>query len=67
MSTFQGSFTLVKDFKDVYVHSFLSIMSDLRNQGPPDGKYYEIRLVKFLSFGCSNVLQALDNMVSWKY
>ncbi|KAK3006964.1 hypothetical protein RJ639_016004, partial [Escallonia herrerae] len=43
--TVQGSFTVIRDFGDVCFHSYLSIMHDLRHQGPPEGKYYEIRLI----------------------
>ncbi|MBA0701747.1 hypothetical protein Goari_026884, partial [Gossypium aridum] len=44
-STIKGSFTVVKDFKDVCVHSYYSFMEELRQK---DGQYYEIRLaVKF--------------------
>ncbi|PON95235.1 Transmembrane protein [Trema orientale] len=45
VSTFKGCFTVVRDFKDVCVHSYPSILDDLRQQGPPNGKYYEIRLL----------------------
>ncbi|XP_055805299.1 uncharacterized membrane protein At3g27390 [Solanum dulcamara] len=41
----KGSFTIVRDVKDVLYHSYFSIMDDLRLQGPPDGKYYEIRVL----------------------
>ncbi|KAK3002365.1 hypothetical protein RJ639_020320 [Escallonia herrerae] len=43
--TVQGSFTVIRDFGDVCFHSYFSIMHDLRHQGPPEGKYYEIRLI----------------------
>ncbi|KAF4385831.1 hypothetical protein F8388_010387 [Cannabis sativa] len=45
VSTFKGCFTVIRDFKDVCVHSYFSILDDLRKQGPPNGKYYEIRLL----------------------
>ncbi|XP_073065080.1 uncharacterized membrane protein At3g27390-like [Primulina eburnea] len=41
----KGSFTIVRDVKDVGYHSYLSIMDDLLKLGPQEGKYYEIRLV----------------------
>lgn len=44
-STVEGSFTVVRDFRDVCFHSYFSIMDDLRRQEPIDGKYYEIRLL----------------------
>lgn len=34
---------VVKDVKDVCFHSYFSVMDDLRQKGPPTGKYYEIR------------------------
>ncbi|OIT05946.1 PREDICTED: uncharacterized membrane protein At3g27390-like [Nicotiana attenuata] len=43
--TMKGSFTIVRDLRDVLYHSYFSIMDDLRLQGPPGGKYYEIRLL----------------------
>ncbi|KAF5746916.1 hypothetical protein HS088_TW06G01092 [Tripterygium wilfordii] len=45
ISTVKGSFTVVRDFGDVCYHSYFSILDDLRNQEPPDGKYLEIRLL----------------------
>ncbi|PHT57372.1 hypothetical protein CQW23_05858 [Capsicum baccatum] len=42
--TGKGSLTIVRDVRDVLYHSYFSIMDDLRLQGPPGGKYYEIRL-----------------------
>ncbi|XP_056696319.1 uncharacterized membrane protein At3g27390 isoform X1 [Spinacia oleracea] len=44
-STIQGCFTVIRDFKDVCFHSYFSIMDDLRDRGPPDAKYYEIRIL----------------------
>ncbi|KAK4409966.1 putative membrane protein [Sesamum angolense] len=43
-SAVKESFTILRDFLDVCYYSYLSIMGDLRRQGP-DGKYYEIRLL----------------------
>ncbi|KAI3463064.1 hypothetical protein Pfo_019727 [Paulownia fortunei] len=43
-STVKGSFTIIRDILDVCYYSYFSIMDDLRRQGPPEGKYYEIRL-----------------------
>ncbi|KAJ8642776.1 hypothetical protein MRB53_004524 [Persea americana] len=42
-STVKGSFTVVRDFKDVCFHSYFSVMDDLRLQEPSSGKPYEIR------------------------
>ncbi|CAK7328198.1 unnamed protein product [Dovyalis caffra] len=42
--TVKGSFTVVRDFKDVCYHSYFSLLDDLRH-GATDGKYYEIRLL----------------------
>ncbi|KAK4392925.1 putative membrane protein [Sesamum angolense] len=44
-SALKGSFTIIRDFLDVCYHSYFSIMDDIRRQGPPEGKYYEIRLL----------------------
>ncbi|KAK6153128.1 hypothetical protein DH2020_012767 [Rehmannia glutinosa] len=41
-STVKSSFTIIRDFLDVCFFSYFSIMDDLRRQGPPEGKYYEI-------------------------
>lgn len=43
VSTFTRCLTVVRDFSDVCVHSYFSIMKELRTQGIPNGKYYEIR------------------------
>ncbi|KAF3444526.1 hypothetical protein FNV43_RR14218 [Rhamnella rubrinervis] len=43
-STLEGCLTVVRDFMDVCYHSYFSVMDDLR-LGPPNGKYYEIRLL----------------------
>ncbi|XP_074274977.1 putative membrane protein At3g27390 [Silene latifolia] len=44
-STVEGCFTVIRDFRDVCFHSYFSIMDDLRQRGPPDAKYYEIRIL----------------------
>ncbi|XWS32694.1 hypothetical protein CRYUN_Cryun22dG0011900 [Craigia yunnanensis] len=44
-STIKRSFTVIRDFKDVSFHSYISFMEDLKNKGPPNGKYYEIRFL----------------------
>lgn len=44
-STIEGSFTIVRDFTDLCLHSYFSIMDDLRTKSPPEGKNYEIRLL----------------------
>lgn len=46
VSTVKGCFTVVRDFKDVCYHSYFAIMNDLREQGPPNGKSYEIRFAE---------------------
>ncbi|XP_022774322.1 uncharacterized membrane protein At3g27390-like isoform X2 [Durio zibethinus] len=47
-STIKGSFTVVRDFKDVCFHSYISYMEELRQKRPPNGKYYEIRFLYLL-------------------
>ncbi|XP_041006417.1 uncharacterized membrane protein At3g27390-like [Juglans microcarpa x Juglans regia] len=42
--TIEGSLTTVRDFGDVCYHSYFSYMDDLRQKGPPDVDYYDIRL-----------------------
>ncbi|KAL8199490.1 hypothetical protein R6Q57_013058 [Mikania cordata] len=42
--TVQWSFTFVRDLKDVCLHSYFSMLDDLRKQGLPEGKI-EIRVV----------------------
>ncbi|KAJ1399575.1 putative membrane protein [Sesbania bispinosa] len=44
-STIQGSCMAVRDVKDVCFYSYFSVMDDLLQKGPPDTKYYEIRLL----------------------
>ncbi|XP_028778555.1 uncharacterized membrane protein At3g27390 [Neltuma alba] len=44
-SAVKGSFTVVRDVRDVCFYSYFSIMDDLRQKGPPDVKYLEIRLL----------------------
>ncbi|GAV88257.1 hypothetical protein CFOL_v3_31680 [Cephalotus follicularis] len=44
-STIEGIFTIVRDFKDVCLFSYFSVMDDLQKQEPPDGKPYEIRFL----------------------
>ncbi|KAL3829536.1 hypothetical protein ACJIZ3_018338 [Penstemon smallii] len=41
----KGSFTIIRDCLDVLYHSYFSIMDDLLLHGPPEGNYYEIRLL----------------------
>ncbi|THU70804.1 hypothetical protein C4D60_Mb08t28860 [Musa balbisiana] len=43
-STIKGSCTVVRDVKDICLHSYFSIMDDLRLHDPPNGEPYEIRL-----------------------
>ncbi|KAE8734594.1 Detected protein of confused Function [Hibiscus syriacus] len=47
-STVKGSFTVVKDFCDVCFHSYNSFMEDLQQKEPPNGQYYEIRILYLL-------------------
>lgn len=42
-STIKGSCTVVRDVKDICLHSYFSIMDDLRLHDPPNGEPYEIR------------------------
>ncbi|XP_027345536.1 uncharacterized membrane protein At3g27390-like [Abrus precatorius] len=44
-STVEKSCMVVRDVKDVCFHSYFSVMDDLRQKGPPNAKYYEIRLL----------------------
>ncbi|XP_031405550.1 uncharacterized membrane protein At3g27390-like isoform X1 [Punica granatum] len=61
-STIQGSFTVVRDFMDVSLHSYLSIMDDLRQQELEDGKYYEIRLLHLPGAVVAGVLGFMIDM-----
>ncbi|XP_010555921.1 PREDICTED: uncharacterized membrane protein At3g27390 [Tarenaya hassleriana] len=54
-STINGSFTVVRDFKDVCFHSYFSLMDELR-QYRPDREYYEIRLFQLPGAFISGVL-----------
>ncbi|GAU49608.1 hypothetical protein TSUD_286500 [Trifolium subterraneum] len=42
-SSILKSFDIVKDVRDACFHTYFSVMDDLRQEGPPIGKYYEIR------------------------
>jgi len=42
-STVLKTFDIVKDVRDACFHTYFSVMDDLRQEGPPTGKYYEIR------------------------
>jgi hypothetical protein len=42
-SIITGSCTVVRDVKDMLLHSYFSIMDEVRLHVPPDGKPYEIR------------------------
>ncbi|KAL2576159.1 hypothetical protein AAZX31_16G061900 [Glycine max] len=44
-STVEKSCMVVRDVNDVCFHSYFSVMDDLRQKGPPNAKYYEIRLL----------------------
>lgn len=44
-STVEKSCMVVRDVRDVCFHSYFSVMDDLRQKGPPNAKYYEIRLL----------------------
>ncbi|MED6181214.1 hypothetical protein PIB30_017410 [Stylosanthes scabra] len=43
-STVSKTFDIVKDVKNLCFHSYFDVMDDLRLEGPPNDKYYEIRL-----------------------
>ncbi|XVF60146.1 hypothetical protein PTKIN_Ptkin08bG0020500 [Pterospermum kingtungense] len=47
-STIEGSFTVIRDFKDVCFHSYISYMEELQQITPSNGKYYEIRFLYLL-------------------
>ena len=52
--TILGTFTIVRDFRDVCFHSYFSVMDDLLLRRPPDVKYLEIRFsVSLLSTSAS--------------
>ncbi|KAL5208895.1 hypothetical protein ABZP36_033330 [Zizania latifolia] len=44
-STITGSCTVVRDLKDLLLHSYFSIMHDFRFHASPDGNPYEIRVL----------------------
>ncbi|KAK7338512.1 hypothetical protein VNO77_19124 [Canavalia gladiata] len=44
-SSVEKSCMVVRDVKDVCFHSYFSVMDDLRQKGPPNAKYYEIRML----------------------
>ncbi|KAK7266851.1 hypothetical protein RIF29_19509 [Crotalaria pallida] len=44
-STILKTIDFVKDVRDVCFNSYFSVMDDLRQEGPPNGNYYEIRLL----------------------
>ncbi|XP_061365848.1 uncharacterized membrane protein At3g27390-like [Gastrolobium bilobum] len=44
-STILKTFDIVKDVRNACFHTYFSVMDDLREEGPPNGKYYEIRLL----------------------
>ncbi|KAG5099169.1 hypothetical protein JHK82_044221 [Glycine max] len=44
-STVEKSCMVVRDVNDVCFLSYFSVMDDLRQKGPPNAKYYEIRLL----------------------
>lgn len=62
VSTVKGCFTVVRDFKDVCHHSYFAIMNDLREQGPPNGKSYEIRILYLPGAAIAGVLGFLVDM-----
>ncbi|XP_058762574.1 uncharacterized membrane protein At3g27390-like [Vicia villosa] len=45
LSTIERSCMVVRDLRDVCFLSYFSVMDDLRQNGPPNSKYYEIRLL----------------------
>ncbi|CAD6243779.1 unnamed protein product [Miscanthus lutarioriparius] len=62
-STITGSCTVVRDVKDMLVHSYFSIMDEVRLHAPPDGKPYEIRLLQIpgaiFAAACGLVVDAI--------
>ncbi|KAL5665796.1 hypothetical protein ACJX0J_025904, partial [Zea mays] len=62
-STITGSCTVVRDMKDMLVHSYFSIMDEVRLHAPPDGKPYEIRLLQIpgaiFAAACGLVVDAI--------
>lgn len=42
-STILKTFDIVMDVRDACFHTYFSVMDDLRQDGLPNGKYYEIR------------------------
>ncbi|KAL6899661.1 hypothetical protein ACP4OV_006319 [Aristida adscensionis] len=62
-STITGSCTVVRDVKDMLLHSYFSIMDEVRLHVPPDGKPYEIRLLHIpgaiLAAACGLVVDAI--------
>ena len=44
-STVSKTFDIVKDVTNLCFYSYFSVMDDLRQEGPPNGKYYEIRFM----------------------
>ncbi|KAL6634054.1 hypothetical protein ACP70R_026725 [Stipagrostis hirtigluma subsp. patula] len=62
-STVTGSCTVVRDVKDMLLHTYFSIMDEIRLHTPPDGKPYEIRLLHIpgavLAAACGLVVDAI--------
>ncbi|CAN6238540.1 unnamed protein product [Urochloa humidicola] len=62
-STITRSCTVVRDVKDMLLHSYFSIMDEVRLHAPPDGKPYEIRLLHIpgaiLAAACGLVVDAI--------
>ncbi|PAN06858.1 hypothetical protein PAHAL_1G293300 [Panicum hallii] len=62
-STITGSCTVVRDVKDMLMHSYFSVMDEVRLHAPPDGKPYEIRLLHIpgaiLAAACGLVVDAI--------
>ncbi|RLM80671.1 putative membrane protein [Panicum miliaceum] len=62
-STITGSCTVVRDVKDMLMHSYFSIMDEVCLHAPPDGKPYEIRLLHIpgaiLAAACGLVVDAI--------
>lgn len=56
-STVEKACMVVRDVKDVAFHSYFSVMDDLLQRGPPNAKYYEIRLT------CLSILFIFDFIV----
>ncbi|KAI3452507.1 hypothetical protein Pfo_009171 [Paulownia fortunei] len=60
-----GASLLLGIFLDVCYYSYFSIMDDLRRQGPPEGKYYEIRLLYVPLALIAGILGSMIDLPGW--